>query len=352
MDLGVPMTGPCRGGCNVIAGLGLAVAVVSLRQADYRKPRPSRIGADSCRHSFLKTDSIFYRLFQANPGILFELLALPPEFALGYDFSSVEIKQVAFRLDGLLLPKPDNPDQTVWFVEVQMQDDPEFYHRFFAEIHFYLKLHPKTVDWQAIVIFPRRNIEPKNRRLYRANLSSDQVQRVYLEDFSNIPTESVGLGLMQLIVADTIDAIPKAQELLSRTQPLSKTDAKFAAIMEIIETIVVYKFPSLSREEIEEMLGLNELKQTRVYQEALEEGREEGIAEGEQRGRSKGRSEGRTEEARSLIFRQLTRRLGTLPTTTEAQVQALALPELETLGEALLDFAALDDLTEWLQILD
>ena len=346
------LAGPCRGGCDVIAGLRLAVAGRVSSKNDYLKSQPSKISADSLRQSSLKTDSIFYRLFQANPDILFELLDQPPEFALGYDFSSVEIKQVAFRLDGLLLPKPDNPDQAVWFVEVQMQDDPEFYHRFFAEIHLYLKLHPKTVDWQAIVIFPSRNIEPKNRRLYRANLSSDQVHRVYLEDFSNIATESVGLGLMQLIVADTIDAISKAKELLSKTQPLSKTDAKFSAIMELIETIVIYKFPLLSREEIEKMLGLSELKQTRVYKEALQEGEQIGEQRGRSEGITEGRSEGRTEEARSLIFRQLTRRLGTLPTTAEAQVQALALPELEALGEALLDFAALDDLTEWLQILD
>ena len=277
----------------------------------------------------MKTDSIFYRLFQANPGILFELLDQSPEFALGYDFSSVEIKQVAFRLDGLLLPKPDTRDQTIWFVEVQMHDDPEFYHRFFAEIHLYLKLHPKTFDWQAIVIFPKRNIEPKDQRLYRANLSSDQVHRVYLEDFSNVSTESVGIGLMQLISADTIDAIFKAQELLSKIQSRSKTEAKFAAIMELIETIVIYKFPLLSREEIEKMLGLSELKQTRVYQEAMQEGEERG-------------------EVR-LILRLLTRKFGTLPATAEAQVQALALPELETLGEALLDFAVLNDLSEWFQ---
>jgi hypothetical protein len=41
--------------------------------------------------------------------------------------------------------------------------------------------------------------------------------------------------------------------------------------------------------------------------------------------------------------------VGTLPATVEAQVQALALPQLEALGEALLDFVALDDLSEWLQ---
>ena len=293
----------------------------------------------------MKTDSVFYRIFQASPGILFELLGQSSDLALGYQFQSVEIKQVAFRLDGVLLPVSDAQDQTVWFIETQMQNDTIFYQRFFAEIYLYLDLYPKTVDWQAIVIFPSRNIEPTNRRLYRANLSSDQVHRVYLEDFRDTSTESVGIGLMQLIVTDTIDTITKAKELLDKTQPLSKTDAKFSAIMELIETIVIYKFPSLSREEIEEMLGLSELKQTKVYQEALEEGREEGIAEGEQRGRT----EGRTEEARSLILRQLTRRLGTLPATAEAKVQALALPELEALGEALLDFASAQDLSVWLQ---
>jgi Domain of unknown function (DUF4351) len=38
-----------------------------------------------------------------------------------------------------------------------------------------------------------------------------------------------------------------------------------------------------------------------------------------------------------------------LPTTVEAQVQALTLPQLEALGEALLDFAELDDLTDWMR---
>jgi predicted transposase/invertase (TIGR01784 family) len=289
----------------------------------------------------LKTDSLFFRIFQASPGILFELLGQSPDLAQGYSFESVEIKQVAFRLDGVLLPAADAQDQTVWFIEVQMQYDAIFYQRFFAELYLYLDLHPKTVDWQAIVIFPDRSIEPVNRSLYRANLSSDQVHRVYLENFRDTSTESVGIGLMQLIVADTIDAISKAKELLTKTQPLSKTDAKFAAILEMIETIVVYKFPSLSREEIENMLGLSELKQTKVYQEALEEG--------EQIGEQRGRTEGRTEEARSLILRQLARRVGTLPATVEAQVQALALPKLEALGEALLDFVALEDLTEWLR---
>ena len=85
------------------------------------------------------------------------------------------------------------------------------------------------------------------------------------------------------------------------------------------------------------MLGLSELRQTKVYQEALQEGRQEG----EQTGAAR--------EARSLILRQLSRRVGTLPANVEAQVQALALPQLEALGEALLDFGGLDDLMRWLR---
>ena len=57
-------------------------------------------------------------------------------------------------------------------------------------------------------------------------------------------------------------------------------------LINLIETIIVYKLPKKSREEIEAMLGLSELKQTRVYQEALEEGKQEGKQEGEAKGKA------------------------------------------------------------------
>jgi predicted transposase/invertase (TIGR01784 family) len=289
----------------------------------------------------LKTDSIFYRIFQSSPEILFELLGQSPDLAQGREFGSVEIKQVAFRLDGVLFPSLDASDQTVWFIEVQMQSDPVFYQRFFAEIYFYLNLYPQTADWQAVVIYPTRSIESKNQRLYRANLNSDQVHRVYLEDFSDTSTESLGIGMMQLIVSDAVDAIPKAKSLLAKTQPLSKTDPKFAAIMELIEIIVVYKFPLLGRKEIENMLGLSELKQTKVYQEALQEG--------EQIGEQRGEQTGALREARSLVLRLLNRRFGTISPETEAKIHTLSLTKLELLGEALLDFSSSADLDNWLR---
>ncbi|MGK7907437.1 MAG: DUF4351 domain-containing protein [Synechococcus sp.] len=95
----------------------------------------------------------------------------------------------------------------------------------------------------------------------------------------------------------------------------------------------MYKFPQLSREDIEKMLGLSEIKKTRVYQEALEEGRQEGRQAGEC----------------DLVLRLLNRRFGQIAPDLEAKIHALSLPQLEELGEALLDFSDRSDLTNWLQ---
>jgi len=62
-------------------------------------------------------------------------------------------------------------------------------------------------------------------------------------------------------------------------------------LIEFIETIIIYKLPQKSREELEAMFGLSELKQTKVYQEALAEGKAEGKAEGEVKGKVEGKME-------------------------------------------------------------
>jgi predicted transposase YdaD len=73
--------------------------------------------------------------------------------------------------------------------------------------------------------------------------------------------------------------------------------------------------------------------------------------ESEQVGEQRGEQRGRTEEARSLILRQLTRRVGILPPEIRSQVESLNLEKLESLGEALLDFSSGADLVEWLRVL-
>jgi predicted transposase YdaD len=83
------------------------------------------------------------------------------------------------------------------------------------------------------------------------------------------------------------------------------------------------------------------LQESPWYQEILKEG--------ERIGEQRGRQEGRQEEGRSLILKQLTRRIGSLPPALTTQIQSLTLEQLQTLGEALLDFNSLVDLETWLE---
>lgn len=169
-------------------------------------------------------------------------------------------------------------------------------------------------------------------------LDSPWVKRVYLEDLKGRTHLTPGLQLIQLIVAEPEVAMSQAQALLMvRGGPAA--DPHWPAWLDLIETIVVYKLPHLSREEIQRMLHLPEvkLKQTRFYQEVFAEGRIEGHTEGQQ------------QEAAALVLRQLRRRLGAVPADTENRIRTLPVVELEALGEALLDWHTPAELMAWIQ---
>ena len=58
-----------------------------------------------------------------QPRLLLELLGQEGDDIEEYDFRSVEIKQTAQRIDGLLIPKSDRLSSPVYFNEVQFQKD-------------------------------------------------------------------------------------------------------------------------------------------------------------------------------------------------------------------------------------
>ncbi|ACB53624.1 CHP1784-containing protein [Crocosphaera subtropica ATCC 51142] len=107
----------------------------------------------------MKTDTIFYRLFQSFPSIFFELIQFPATEANSYCFDSVEIKQLSFRIDGVFLPKNNNLNTPIYFCKVQFQKDDNFYGRFFAEIFLYLSKTNLTNDWRGVIIYPNRQVE-------------------------------------------------------------------------------------------------------------------------------------------------------------------------------------------------
>ena len=131
----------------------------------------------------MKTDSLFYKLFQQAPQLVLELAGMEQAGAENYQFRSEEIKQTAFRLDGVLTPPSEKPNLPLVFVEVQFQVDHGFYSRFFCEIFFYLRQNQPAHPWHAVVIYPSRNIEVSGERHYSALLESRQVQQLYLDDW-------------------------------------------------------------------------------------------------------------------------------------------------------------------------
>ncbi len=280
----------------------------------------------------MKTDSIFYRLFETFPESFFDLLNLPPETVNHYQFSSLEVKQLAFRLDGVFLP--DNLNDPIYFVEVQFQKDERFYSRFFSEIFLYFHQSESNNNWQGVIIYPHREIENSPKSRYQEFFESGRVNCYYLNQLDE--GDSLGVKVLQLIVESEPNTLAQGQELIQQVRQQFQESLKRQDILELIETILIYKLPKLNRKEIEKMFSLSDLRETKVYQEALEEGREEG------------REEGELSAKKSLILRQLNLKLGSIPLKLEQKIKQLNPNQLDNLALALLNFSDWKDLHQWL----
>lgn len=165
------------------------------------------------------------------------------------------------------------------------------------------------------------------------------MHRVYLDELGDIRSLPLWVAAMVLTTVEEEQAAEEARYLLSRTRAeLSPPSSR--AIIEIVTTIMTYRFDQLSRVEVEAMLDIT-LKETRVYREIKEEGREEGLEQGLEQGRQ--------EEAVNFVTRLLRKRFGELPQEVRSVILGLPLLMLEELGEALLDFTSVADLQAWLE---
>ena len=265
----------------------------------------------------MRRDTIFYQLFRQSPTLLFDLISQPPEDADRYTFDSVEVKETSFRMDGVFVPP--NPSGTVYFCEVQFQPDELLYERMLSEISIYIYRHHNLfADWRAIVIYPSRSLEQSDRNVVVDMLASGRIVRVYLDELGAVGELPIGLGLMVLTTLEGDEAKAEARRLIDR-------DRDSRAIINLVSTIVLYKFGTLTRDEVDLMLGI-ELQQTRVYQDA------------------------KVEEGQILVLKQLTRKLGNINPEIRSRVNSLTIDLLESLGEDLLDFTQMSDLLAWLDI--
>ena len=289
----------------------------------------------------MRRDPIFYQMFQRSPALLFDLIDSQPENAAEYRFDSVAVKEPKFEIDGVFLP-PESEPGVVYFCEVQMQKDEALYERLFGEslLYFY-RNYSRFSDWQAVVIYPSRSLEQSKLYPHRTLLNGEQVHRIYLDELGEVRSLPITVAATVLTIIKEAEAPEVARNLLARAEQEELTPRERANLLDIVTSIMVYKFANLSRAEIRAMLGLDLTQEPRAIQEALQEGRQQG------------RQQGRQAEAIAFVTRLLTRRLQQeLSEELRSRITTLSLEQLENLGEALLDFQAIADMEAWFSSLE
>ncbi|MFN9018028.1 MAG: Rpn family recombination-promoting nuclease/putative transposase [Pseudanabaena sp.] len=296
----------------------------------------------------MRTDTLFFQLFQTFHTLLFELIDRPISEAEGYKFSSAEIKEKAFRFDGIFMPTAN--DKPIFLAEVQFQPKEDFYSEFLAEIFLYLNQYRPIQDWQAIAIFARHNSEPTPDKFCQELITLGRIKRVYLEDLRQ-ETNSHGIEIIQLILASEKKAPKLARNLAEKIKQETNTELR-DNVVEFIEAVLVYKFPKLTRQEVEAMFTHSDLKKTRVYQDAMLEGvqigEQRGLQIGEQRGLQIGKQEGLQRQV-AMLLRQLTRKFGKISPRIKSQISKLSVAQLEDLAEAIFDLQSSADLSAWIK---
>jgi predicted transposase/invertase (TIGR01784 family) len=151
------------------------------------------------------------------------------------------------------------------------------------------------------------------------------------EQPSSIFLESVGLYPFASL-AQTDEPELVLREVAARIEeiPELKIQADISAMSYILAGLV------LDRDRVGRIIRRDIMRESVTYQEILEEGE------------VKGETQGRFKEARGLVIRLLTRKLGNVSPTLLAKIEALPLERLELLGEDLLDFTSIDNLEQWL----
>ena len=200
----------------------------------------------------------------------------------------------------------------------------------FSEILLHLGQYPSLHPWQAVVIYPSPAIE----RLSPATtpfIGLPNLYRVYLNQRPLLDSANPKLWLIALIVTDAANITPIVRKVQTHRESRPADGIDW---LELLETVLVYKLPTFTREEIQKMFGLNDvdLKTTRFYQDVFGEGRVEG------------RVEGRLEGEAAMLLRQLERKFYPLPESARQRVASADAETLLVWGECVLDANSLDEI--------
>jgi hypothetical protein len=234
-------------------------------------------------------------------------------------------------------------------VENQAQPQPDFARRMFR---YFARLEEKhALPVYPIAVFSHRapRVEPNefsvtlgNRSVLRFAFHSIQLSRLHWRDYlrSSNPVAAALMARMGMAPGERPRVKLECLRLLTGL-PLDR--ARQQLISGFVDTYLPLEPTEKLQFTNQADTILGQIEKERIM-ELTTSWKEEGRAEGHAQGKAEGRVEGET----LVVLRLLHRRCGALPQSLQERVRQLSLEQLETLAEALLDFASTTDLEQWL----
>ena len=211
------------------------------------------------------------------------------------------------------------PDRDMGFrmLDYRVRAHRKFAGRQMRQVVIYLT--PTTSDLVTLTTFELES----TRHEFEVIRLWEQPASIFLESVGLYPFASLAqTDQPELVLREVAARIEKI------TEP--KLQADISAMSYVLAGLV------LDRDRVRRIIRRDIMRESVTYQEIL--------AEGE----VKGETQGRVKEARTLIIRLLTKKLGNVSPDLLAKIEALPLERVESLGEDLLDFTAIADLEQWL----
>jgi hypothetical protein len=254
-----------------------------------------------------------------------------------------DVTQGEKKITDLLVRVKFRNRDTLFIIHTEHQSSPEanFNERMFV---YFARLHEKyAIPIYPIVLYSHDSpqtlqpnsykIEFSGWKILEFNYKVIQLNRLNWQDFVNQqnPVASAFMSKMRMDTQQRPTVKLMSLQLLAN---LGLNPAQMQLISGFIDTYL-----ELNAEEqrtFAEQLATIEPRQEEEVMEIVTSWMREGIQTGKQ------------QEAVLLIMRQLNRRCGALSPQLQERVTSLSVPQLEDLGEALLDFTGVDDLVAWL----
>jgi len=288
----------------------------------------------------MKTDPLFYELFQVRPQIFFELAQITPPCP--YRFESITVKTTEKRIDGIL--EPTVAGHPIYFVEVQASPDEQMYWRTSREISVYFEQRPKLqgTDWYAYVIWLNKVDDKGFQKTHiKDNENVPRILSVYLIDILKmLPQNSLALNVLQPLIVDTEQEV--RQNITTWVEQIHQANLSPEAeqrLLMVMTQFIEEKFKTLSYKELAKMLRLTPFKETDSFKEAMQEVLQEVLP--------KELQSYSTDKLIRLIKRKYRLAESTM-TKLSVRLRQLTLPDLEALFEAIFDLATLRELNEWI----